>query len=110
MPARKISAPEKPPVAGESGPSFEECMRELETIADAMENEQLPLEELVERYEKGSELLSRCEFILSSAKNRIELINLRSRACEADVSAETIAANPAQTAEPDDENDDIRLF
>ena len=62
-----------------AAPSFEDALAGLEAIVEAMEHEQLPLEELVAYYEKGSTLLDRCESILQSARGRIELITLRNK-------------------------------
>lgn len=110
MPRRKSTVEEDIPA-----PSFEEALAGLETIVEAMEHEQLPLEELVAYYEKGSLLLDRCESLLLSARHRIELITLRN-------STETDPAPAAGTNEtpdlsfasapPDvsDDDDDIRLF
>ena len=61
----------------ETGAStFEEAMGELESLVEAMENDQLPLEDLVAHYEKGAGLLRHCEKVLSAAKERIELIEV----------------------------------
>ena len=60
-----------------ASPSFEDALAGLESIVEAMEHEQLPLEDLVAYYEKGSILLDRCESLLRSARDRIELITLR---------------------------------
>ncbi|MGA0845548.1 MAG: exodeoxyribonuclease VII small subunit, partial [Luteolibacter sp.] len=57
MPRRKAN----PPVDDSAAPSFEEALTDLESIVEAMENEQLPLEDLVSHYEKASKLLKRCE-------------------------------------------------
>jgi len=95
--------------------SFEDALAGLESIVEAMEHEQLPLEELVACYEKGSLLLDRCESVLQSARNRIELITLRDK----DPITSTGDSAPARSADisspsanPDDsdDNDDIRLF
>jgi len=89
-------------------PSFEEALATLEGIVEAMENEQLPLEDLVTQYEQGSALLNRCEAILKGAKGRIELITLRNQNQSA---AEPQSRIP--TASPDDSDEDendIRLF
>ncbi len=98
-----------------ASPSFEEALAGLESIVEAMEHEQLPLEDLVTYYEKGSTLLDRCEAILQSARGRIELITLRNK-------SETETANSPRTGDspdsaftsdtPDDsdDDDDIRLF
>ena len=73
--ARRKTNPEETDAA----PSFEEALAGLEAIVEAMEHEQLPLEDLVAHYEKGSALLDRCEAILQSARGRIELITLRNK-------------------------------
>jgi exodeoxyribonuclease VII small subunit len=89
-------------------PSFEDALTGLEAIVEAMEHEQLPLEELVTNYEKGSKLLERCETVLQSARERIELITLRARNETRDDDGDS----SPPSAEPDvsDDDDDIRLF
>ena len=57
-----------------TAPNFEQALSELEKLVASIEEDQLPLEKLVEHYEKGSQLLSRCESILESARQRLELI------------------------------------
>lgn len=115
-----MSARKKSPTGDSAGdgPTFEAALSELEEIVAAMEEEQLPLEELVSRYEKGSKLLARCETVLASARKRLQTISARSIAetvdpdDEADVPDEDDQA-PGQTAgTPDehDDDDDIRLF
>ena len=107
MARSKTSPDEKDP-----SPSFEEALAGLETIVEAMEHEQLPLEELVAHYEKGSALLARCESVLQSARGRIELITLRNQN-EIALDAPARPVNPAEIPTPDDSDDDdndIRLF
>jgi len=110
MPARRKTTSDSP----EAGPGFEEALAELEAVVEAMEEEQLPLEELVAHYEKGSALLKRCETVLKSARERLELITLRNQTENAlDSSAATThgGAPPPETPEDDpDDDDDIRLF
>ncbi len=111
-------ARKKPSPGEEAGkePGFEEALRELEEIVAAMEEEQLPLEELVARYEKGSKLLARCETVLASARKRLQTIS--SKAAEIpddpDESPDEDDDEPAgrSTGTPDepDDDDDIRLF
>jgi exodeoxyribonuclease VII small subunit len=81
--------------------SFEDAMAELENIVEAMEGEQLPLEELITRYEAGARLLKHCDSILTGARKRIELITLADREVEA--TPETADVDP-------DDNNDITLF
>ncbi|HEX5791138.1 MAG TPA: exodeoxyribonuclease VII small subunit [Luteolibacter sp.] len=109
MPRRK--AEEKP---DQQALSFEQALEQLEGIVEAMENEQLPLEELVACYEKGSGLLTHCQSVLDSAKRRIELITLRSRG-DSGLENPAAAGDPSYanppSAEPDGtDDDDIRLF
>lgn len=88
---------------GSAPPQFEEALARLEAIVEAMENRQLPLEELVDHYEKGSALLDHCEAVLKSARERIELVTLRDRSAAAET-------RPPAAAEDPDHDDDIRLF
>ena len=43
--------------------TFEDAMGELETLVEAIENDQLPLEDLVAHYERGAGLLKHCETV-----------------------------------------------
>lgn len=90
-------------------PTFEQALGELETIVEKMENEQLPLNELIDQYEKGTRLFTACDQLLGQARERLELITLKARedhSANAGPSADTDSA--ADDDEPDD--DDIRLF
>ena len=53
----------KSATAPESGVSFEQAMSELEEIVHVLEDSQLPLEELVEKYERGAGLLRVCNIM-----------------------------------------------
>jgi exodeoxyribonuclease VII small subunit len=94
--------------------SFEDAMAELENIVEAMEGEQLPLEELVARYEAGSSLLKHCASVLSAAKKRIELITLADREETEPDDGGNPAVNPGNEPGQDpgdpDESNDISLF
>ncbi len=91
--------------------TFEDALAGLESIVEAMEHEQLPLEKLVAAYEKGSLLLDRCESVLQSARNRIELITLRNQSGpEHESESQTEKFNNQSSDLDDTENDDIRLF
>ena len=89
----------------EKQPSFEQALAELEKLVAAMEEDQLPLEKLVEHYEQGSKLLARCESVLESARKRLELITLDSSSDDADTKIDE-----ATGASADQEDDEIRLF
>ena len=88
----------------DSQPGFEQALEELEQLVEAMENEELPLEQLVANYEKGSKLLAHCQTVLDSARERIELITLEN---QQDSGLEHPAASDDVEATDDD---DIRLL
>ena len=54
--------------------SFENAITRLESIVDEMESDQLPLEELIVRYEEGIKLVKVCEERLQAAEKRIDII------------------------------------
>jgi len=54
--------------------SFEEAMIELESIVKKIESEETPLEEILELYERGSELSSYCQEILTKTQQKLEMI------------------------------------
>ncbi|MES2983388.1 MAG: exodeoxyribonuclease VII small subunit [Verrucomicrobiota bacterium] len=87
--------------------SFEDALASIEEIVDSMEGEQLPLEDLVTQYEKGSVLLKHCESVLSSARKRIELITLANRE---ENSQPSPPSTSSENDEVSDESNDIRLF
>jgi exodeoxyribonuclease VII small subunit len=97
MPSRRKSDTSNPA----TDLSFEEAMAGLENIVEEMEGEQLPLEELIARYENGARLFKHCETVLTGARKRVELITLADR--EAEKIPET------ETGDPDEDND-ITLF
>ena len=116
MAARKKTAAKK--ASAESGPSFEEALEQLETLVEAMENEQLPLEQLVANYEKGSKLMAHCQSVLESARERIELITLGNQSesgLENDAASADVGSGPEEPSSPEGappatQDDDIRLF
>lgn len=61
---------------GADGPSFEEALEQLESIIDQIESGEIGLEQSIEAYEKGVELIKRCRGVLERAEQRIEELNL----------------------------------
>lgn len=57
---------------------FEEALKKLETIVEAMEAEDLPLEQLLARFEEGTKLARICQIKLSEAELRIEQLEKQS--------------------------------
>ena len=54
--------------------NFEEIIKELEKIADELENGTLNLDESVEKFEKGMQLSKECNKILEDAEKRITIL------------------------------------
>jgi exodeoxyribonuclease VII small subunit len=59
------------PVKAESLP-FEEALKKLEAIVEAMESEDLPLEALLGKYEEGTRLAKICQDKLAEAELKIQ--------------------------------------
>jgi exodeoxyribonuclease VII small subunit len=95
--------------------TFEQAMSRLEQIVEMMDDRELPLELMLDRYEEGGQLVKICETRLDLAHSRLELIN---RQANGDVSLEPPAekapapaprskvSSPTKTKS----TDEIRLF
>jgi exodeoxyribonuclease VII small subunit len=55
-----------------SEPTFEEAMKRLETIVQAIEQGKIGLEESIKQYEEGMALIRRCRGVLSDAELKIQ--------------------------------------
>ena len=53
-------------------PSFEDALERLETIVESMESGEVPLAELLAKFEEGNTLLKVCESRLKEAELKIE--------------------------------------
>lgn len=62
----------QPPSTRPSGLPFEEALKKLEAIVEAMESEDLPLETLLAKYEEGTRLAKICQEKLSEAEVKIQ--------------------------------------
>lgn len=54
--------------------SFEQAVAELDTIVHAMETDGLSLEQSLEHYQRGVELMRYCKEALDSAEQRIRVL------------------------------------
>ena len=68
--APKMAAPVSPGKA-ENLP-FEQALQKLESIVEAMESEELPLESLLAKYEEGTRLARTCQEKLAEAELKIQ--------------------------------------
>ncbi len=55
--------------------TFEEALRDLEKIVEKVEQGEIGLEESIEKYAQGMQLIKHCRDILDQAEKRIETIN-----------------------------------
>mgnify|MGYP001425597585 FL=1 len=62
--------------------TFEQAIEELETIINRLEEGDVPLDETINLYEKGSELKDFCEKKLQSAEVKIQKINQKTKTKE----------------------------
>jgi len=77
--------------------TFESAVERLEAIVEAMESDQLPLEEMLERYEEGTRLVKLCSEKLAAAEKRIETVT-RNAAGKPQIAEYDPAAPPAPAA------------
>ncbi len=54
--------------------SFENLLEEIKKIVDTLETGKLPLDESIEKFERGASLIEECYLNLESVKKKIKLI------------------------------------
>ncbi len=54
--------------------SYEQALTELERLVAKMEGGQLPLEELLDAYRRGAELLNHCRTRLQAVEQQVKLL------------------------------------
>lgn len=55
--------------------SFEDALRQLESIVEQLESQEITLEDSVQLYEKGMELSKLCNKVLHQAELKIQQVN-----------------------------------
>ena len=90
-------------------PSFEEAIQRLEKIVGDMEGADLPLEDLLKKYEEGTRLVRLCSQKLEEAEKRIELLTRKS---DGTVVLKPFhpQESPTEEAEPAPKEGEARLF
>lgn len=72
-----MSRPARDPKQAESllpEVSFEEAIKQLEAIVEAMESDELPLETLLSKFEEGARLAKFCQGKLTEAEVRVKTL------------------------------------
>jgi len=72
MVSRKPPMPQSPASADLS---FEKALEELEALVSRMEDGKLPLEESLEAYQRGAELIKLCQAKLADAQARVAILD-----------------------------------
>lgn len=54
--------------------TFEQARAQLEELVGRMESGNMPLEELIKAYERGSQLTAHCRALLAGLQRRVEII------------------------------------
>jgi exodeoxyribonuclease VII small subunit len=67
-----MSKPAKAVDTARGGLPFEEALKNLEGVVEAMEADDLPLESLLARYEEGVQLVKVCQEKLAEAEVKIQ--------------------------------------
>ncbi len=57
-----------------SQPSFESAIAELEALVSQMESDKLPLEQSLNVYKRGAELLQICQKSLTDAEQQVQIL------------------------------------
>lgn len=95
----------KPAAESKQPPSFETAIARLEQLVEEMDSANLPLQDLITRYEEGVHLVKVCEERLREAEKRIEIITRNAAGKPEAVEFEPENNKPA--AEP---REDVSLF
>jgi len=68
------NSPTSPPVADPAPPRYEDALAELERLVQRMEDGQLPLDQLLDNYRRGAELLELCRSRLGAIEQQVKVL------------------------------------
>lgn len=78
--------------SAKAGMPFEDALKKLEAIVEAMEADDLPLETLLAKYEEGTKLSRICQEKLAEAELKIQQLE---KTAGGELKVKTFAAEPA---------------
>ncbi|OSI12817.1 exodeoxyribonuclease VII small subunit [Neisseria canis] len=55
--------------------SFEEALKRLETLTQAMQSSEMPLEEALAAYQEGNELVKYCQAKLAEVEQKLQVLD-----------------------------------
>ncbi|MFA7058117.1 MAG: exodeoxyribonuclease VII small subunit [Candidatus Cloacimonadales bacterium] len=59
--------------------NYETAVKQLQTVIDKIEESEISLEQMMELYEQGKELIVYCEKQLNKFEEKIQVINLKNQ-------------------------------
>jgi exodeoxyribonuclease VII small subunit len=62
------------PPAAPTPPSYEDALSELERLVQRMEDGQLPLDQMLDGYRRGAELLELCRSRLAAVEEQVKVL------------------------------------
>jgi len=95
------------PVLSKNGLTFEQAIQRLEKIVADMEGTELPLEDVIRKYEEGTRLVRFCSQKLEEAEKKIEVLTKKS---DGSVALEPFEPEPGETKDAESEDEGGKLF
>ena len=86
------------PVLSKNGLTFEQAIQRLERIVADMEGAELPLEDVLKKYEEGTRLVRFCSQKLEEAEKKIELLTKKA--------VGSVALEPFEAEQAEEANND----
>ena len=93
------------PVLAKNGLTFEQAIQRLEKIVVDMEGAELPLEDILKKYEEGTRLVRFCSQKLEEAEKKIELLTKKA---DGSVALEPFEAEDGSAETDNDRKRDAR--
>jgi len=100
--SKKAPSQSAPP----DGPSFEQAIQRLERIVADMESAELPLEDVLKKYEEGTRLVRFCSQKLEEAEKKIEILTKKA---DGSIALKPFDAKTTEEADDEDEKE-AKLF
>lgn len=95
------------PVLNRNGLTFEQAIQRLEKIVADMEGAELPLEDVLKKYEEGTRLVRFCSQKLEEAEKKIEVLT---RKTDGSVALEPFEPEQGLDEDKESEDEDGKLF
>ena len=75
MPRSSVPLSKAPPHSAKEPASYEQALAELDRLVQQMEGGQLPLDQLLDGYRRGAELLGFCRARLQAVEEQVKLLD-----------------------------------